>query len=549
MAHSNLADGRRARSFAPAASGALRRLFVLATAFGAPDAVAETFTVTTDADSGAGSLRQAILDANALTIVGGGACSPHTIVFAIPGTELHTIRPLSPLPAFEIGIDLDAYSQPGSSANTQDLGDNAVLRIELDGSLAGAGSNGLVLSPAIPGTDVICGASGSRIHGLVINRFGGAGILSVGSVCEAGSICAVGGVRIHGNFIGTDASGLVPLGNGAGIVFGTHTQSNIVGDQVVVDGGPTTPSREQRNIISANAFDGISLSSTDSINTALDHRIRNNYIGVDATGAAALPNGRHGIYAGVGSTAVKVFDNIIASQPGDGVRIEDATLGFSVVYTNAIGVGLGNVPLGNGGDGISISGGSRGVGVGGRYPYIATNEASIANNGGAGVYVEGPSSVDAYAGGIARNGGLGIDLAPRGVNPQNPVQPDVGPNELLNAPVITSLTFTPPSLAHVEGTLDTAPSSHIEIMFYTNAACDPSGFGEGQTLLDFVAVDTDATGHATFARDLGLPSGVFVTALSRRFATDPADFTLMVSEFSACERVGSELIFANGFDP
>jgi len=63
------------------------------------------------------------------------------------------------------------------------------------------------------------------------------------------------------------------------------------------------------------------------------------------------------------------------------------------------------------------------------------------------------------------------------------------------------------------------------------------------------AVDTDATGHATFARDLGLPSGVFVTALSRRFATDPADFTLMVSEFSACERVGSELIFANGFDP
>jgi hypothetical protein len=550
MESSTVASGRRARSFSRLRFGALRPLFALAIALAALDASADTFTVTTTADSGSGSLRQAILDANALTIVGGGACSPHSIVFAIPGTELHTIRPLSPLPAFEIGIDLDAYSQPGSSQNSLDLGDNAVLRIELDGSLAGATSNGLTMGPAIPGTDVICGSSGSHIRGLVINRFGGAGIAAEGSVCSAGQVCIVGAILIQGNFIGTDASGLAPLGNGgAGIRFGVHTQSNIVGDQVLVDGGPTTPSREQRNLIAANGGDGIYLGSSDPLNAALDHRIRNNYIGTDATGAAALPNGRHGIFADAGATFFKIYDNIVAGHPGDGVRIADSQVGFVAVYTNAIGVGLGGVALGNGGDGVFVGGSSRGVGVGGRYPFAPFGEASIANNAGAGVYVEGASTVDANPGSIGNNGELGIDLAPRGVNPQDPVQPDAGPNELLNAPVITAVTFALPASVHVDGTFDSTPSSHFEIAFYSSRACDASGYGEGETALGFVGVDTDAAGHATFSHDLVLQPGGFLTALSRRFATTPADSTLVVSEFSNCERVGSELVFADGFDP
>src|SRR5207248_8763451 len=48
------------------------------------------FTVTNTNDSGTGSLRQAILDANS----GGGG----TIAFNIPGTGVHTISPLSALP-------------------------------------------------------------------------------------------------------------------------------------------------------------------------------------------------------------------------------------------------------------------------------------------------------------------------------------------------------------------------------------------------------------------------------------------------------------------
>jgi hypothetical protein len=57
--------------------------------FAAPLA-AGTFTVTNTNDTGAGSLRQAILDANA-------AAGADTIVFAIPGSGVHTIAPASAL--------------------------------------------------------------------------------------------------------------------------------------------------------------------------------------------------------------------------------------------------------------------------------------------------------------------------------------------------------------------------------------------------------------------------------------------------------------------
>jgi len=72
---------------------------------------AATFTVTNAGDSGAGSLRQAILDANA-------NIGNDTIVFNIPGTGVHTIVLASALPAITQPVTLDGYTQPGSSANT-----------------------------------------------------------------------------------------------------------------------------------------------------------------------------------------------------------------------------------------------------------------------------------------------------------------------------------------------------------------------------------------------------------------------------------------------
>src|SRR5262245_51677513 len=69
---------------------------------------AATFTVTNTNDTGAGSLRQAIDDANATP----GA---DTIVFNIPGAGVHTITPQSLLPIVNEAVTIDGYSQPGSS--------------------------------------------------------------------------------------------------------------------------------------------------------------------------------------------------------------------------------------------------------------------------------------------------------------------------------------------------------------------------------------------------------------------------------------------------
>jgi hypothetical protein len=76
---------------------------------------AATFTVLNTADSGAGSLRQAILDANANPGL-------DTIAFNIPGAGVHTITPATPFDPILGPVMIDGYTQPGSSANTSPFG-------------------------------------------------------------------------------------------------------------------------------------------------------------------------------------------------------------------------------------------------------------------------------------------------------------------------------------------------------------------------------------------------------------------------------------------
>ena len=154
---------------------------VLAAAVSHDAALAATYTVTNTNDSGAGSLRQAITDANA-------SAGLDTIAFNIPGSGVHTITPGSVLPTITDPVVIDGYSQPGSSPNTLAVGDDAVLQIELDGN--GAGYYGLTIS-----------GGGSTIKGLVI---GGWGFNSV-----VFDILTNGGNTIQGCFIGTDPTGSV----------------------------------------------------------------------------------------------------------------------------------------------------------------------------------------------------------------------------------------------------------------------------------------------------------------------------------------------------
>ena len=85
--------------------------------------LATTFLVTNTDNSGSGSLRQAILDADAAA-----ATEPATIDFQISSGGLQTISPLSPLPAITAPVIIDGTSQPGFDPN------HPTPMIELTGS-------------------------------------------------------------------------------------------------------------------------------------------------------------------------------------------------------------------------------------------------------------------------------------------------------------------------------------------------------------------------------------------------------------------------------
>ena len=138
----------------------------------------QIFTVTNTNDSGAESLRQAILDANA-------TAGEDSIAFTIAGSGVKTISPTSALPAITDPVLLDGTTQPGFAGTPL---------IELSGLNAGAGAHGLTIT-----------SSGSTVLGLNIDRFSGSGIVVTGT----GST----GNRIQSNQI-FDNGGLgIDLGN------------------------------------------------------------------------------------------------------------------------------------------------------------------------------------------------------------------------------------------------------------------------------------------------------------------------------------------------
>jgi CSLREA domain-containing protein len=191
------------------------------------------------------TLREAIQSANGDTAIGGCAAgsSADRISFNTPGAGVKTITVASPLPEITAPLTIDGYTQPGSRANSQAVGSDAVILIELRGQ--GIDGAGLVLS----------NHAGSRIQGLAIRNFGREGIRIIG-----GSQHFVGG-----NFIGTDASGTVDQGNGFdGIRIEEGSTVNIIGGALVPN----------RNVISGNAGNGVRINGLETRNTI----VTNNYI-------------------------------------------------------------------------------------------------------------------------------------------------------------------------------------------------------------------------------------------------------------------------------
>ncbi len=125
---------------------------------GAP---ARSVLVNSNADSGIGTLRNAILQVNALDPCAG----PVAINFNLPDTH-RTIRPLSPFPRItRVSVAIDARTQPGWNGHP---------RIEIDGSSAGEVADW----QSVDGLLMIDGAADCLVAGLVLNRFSGLGLCS-----------------------------------------------------------------------------------------------------------------------------------------------------------------------------------------------------------------------------------------------------------------------------------------------------------------------------------------------------------------------------------
>jgi|GEM_PF-1410458 len=436
-------------------------------------AVAGVFIVISPGDVGPGTLRFEMTSANLNP-------GPDTILFQIPGPGPHVIMPLSPLPLLTdaAGCFIDGYSQPGAAPGAN-LPSTANLQIVLDGTQAGPAHGFHIVSPF------------NTIQGLVIRNFQQDGIR-----IEATPTVTHSNV-IYGNFIGTNQTGTTSAGNGsnqlrpwAGVNILAPTSSNIIAQDNHV----------RRNLISGNYSEGVSISSCPPANVHNNH-VDSNYIGTNFLGLSAIPNRVNGVYIGEAAHHNWVVRNVIAGNDTDGVCIVgyvDAMTQwftpFNQILDNAIGVGSNwTSALPNGRHGVSI-GIYGAVWFLGFAPDNTVAQNVIAYNRGSGVIVweHFANTINAdrnniTSNSIYHNGNLGIDLGNDGVTINDPGDPDTGPNEQLNVPVIHYASAG--SQGIVTGHVDIGPNPTTATVEVYKAQHCPAQSGQGRTLLGIAAPD------------------------------------------------------------
>jgi Right handed beta helix region len=483
---------------------------------------AADFVVSNTLDAGSGSLRQAVLGANA-------NADADRITFAIAGPGPHQIalQSFALVPTGELVID--GSTQAGSAQNTLSTaqgGLNSVLQIVLVPTttapassavsvqnanvtlrgmvFAGFGQSGAVTTAAstavlrVEGCYFGTDASGSSVHpspslrGVVI----ASGRAHIGGVLPAqrnlmsghsGSAVVLFSSagpdsRIEGNLFGTDVSGLNALGSGGpggGHAIEVRAQSSFAARRLRIGGADLAA----RNIFAGSAFSAIALNCEAQVDCLDELMIQGNFIGTNALGTAALPNNvqcpAQGCTAsragGVGISAqtvgrIQIMDNLIAYNQG-------AAIGWQLGANNAVG------------------------------------------------------AVEIYRNRLLHNGGAGVELVKLNVVASNDANDaDEGPNRLQNAPELTSAVYQN-GLAEllVNYRVDTASSSAsypLRVDFYQSLDGDEGAvwlaselipaasaqslrsiaiaLSAGSSGLPITALATDADGHTgKFSNVLG----------------------------------------------
>ena len=380
---------------------------------------AATYTVTNTANSGAGSLRQAIIDAN-------NSSDSDTITFNISGAGPHTITLTTELPSITNPVIIDGLTQPGASCANWP----PTLKIQLSGvdpqpaqgwpldyvfyiSAGQSTIRGLVMNKSFRGVYLAsgdnraqCNIIGTDITGTVSQGYFGVqvddapnNIIGGTSISERNLIATGVDIResratgniVQGNFIGVDLTGTRVFTDTRGGVSIEEAANNIIGGT----------SAAARNIIGGGVHIGSDFGEVVTANNV----VQGNYIGTDPTGTTKLIN-----FTGSGITIERATNNVIGgTAPGAGNLIAGYTE-FGVLISGSDTTGTGSNTTGNRVQGnligtnvdgtVDLTDGSTGVRIQGAANTLVggtTAEARnvISGNTNAGVLISGGSNGDA----------------------------------------------------------------------------------------------------------------------------------------------------------
>jgi hypothetical protein len=326
---------------------------LLVLVFGLGFVYGNSYTVGSTADAGAGTLRQAIADAN-------GHAGPDTITFSVSGR----INLSTALPVITDTVLIDASSQftiiPGDTVNGGNL---ITVGLELNGGGPNKGNHcvlrGLFIENFTEKAVYINQSNNNTIGGSVSGQKN-----VIANNRDVGIyISSSNNNQLIGNSIGTGADGSSILANTTGVVL-TASPDNKIGGSAA----------GERNIIAGNSDDGIRITDI----TSTDNIIKGNSIGTNKFGSVDLGNGHYGVHLVSGARHTQIGGsgtlegNYIAFNQ-KGVVVEGDNSDYNKISRNAIfdNDNLG-IDLGDDGPGIKVVSGTPNEGI--SFPVITLAE-------------------------------------------------------------------------------------------------------------------------------------------------------------------------------
>ena len=471
-----------------------------------------------------------------------------------PGSDGSTIRGLA-LTGFRT-VTLEGPPGPASAGIVVQSSGNTIAQ-----NFVGTTYDGLEASLPQNDQGIVVTGSGNTIGGV------GAGNLVSGNETNGILIDGSGGAHdnvVSANLVGTNATGNLSLPNDVGIQTINGALHTVIGGKSAAEG----------NVVDGSG-NGIDIQGIAGVPDNSEIRFNNVGVGQDGTTALhgsgawsvgvnhadgviiadnVVGNGESGLalanssglivvrnFIGVdrkGGNQGNLNEGIDVQQTGVGKRpqnvlVSDNTISFNalqgIIVSNADRTTVtGNIVSDNG-EGISIDGDHNAIGPGNSIHDNFASDTGVAVHSGVGNTITQNS--------IYGNQGLGIDLGPSGVTPDDVVDADTGANDLQNFPVLTGASADGASLDVTYG-LGSKPNTAYTIEFFaTTGSCVAGSNGEGATYLGSRVVKLGAAAGAFSATltgpgVVGLNSDQSITAT----ATDANGST---SEFSACVSVTS----------